>query len=160
VAEIGNGGAAIGFKPNAAAAVVVLLLLFCDGSIGRDWTGVGAGICAAVGVADVVADGVLPSGIASAGALPEGGGTGLNKLSPEFAVVDAAGVVVRTGATPGAGVIAGAVVAPEGVTATGGGWAGGTFVAFVVGIVAAGAAGWLVSIAGGLDTGGGVVTVG
>ena len=117
-----------------------------------------------------MADGRLPSGIASAGVLPEGGGTGPNKLFPELEADDVAGLVVGAGATRGAGVIAGTVVAgglagcctvaPDGVTATGGGWAGGTFGAFVVGIVAAGAADGLVSIAGGLDTGGGVVTAG
>jgi hypothetical protein len=41
-----------------------------------------------------VDDGVLSSGITPAGVLPEGGGTGPNKLFPELEADDVAGLVV------------------------------------------------------------------
>lgn len=112
----------IGCKPKALAEAVVLLL-FCDGSMGRERR--------AAGAADVVAGGALPSNMASVGILPEGGGTGPNKLFPELEADDSAGPVVCAGTA-----------------------AAGTFVTFVVGAVAAGAAAWFVSIAGGVATAG------
>lgn len=146
--EIGSGGATIGFKPNALAAVVLLLL--CDGSRARDGRAAGAGVGRAVGAADVVAGGVLSGNMAPVGILPEGGGTGPNKLFPELEAEDFAGTVLCAGTAAAGGLVGGCLVAPEGVTATGGGWAAGTFVTFVVGAAAA----WLDSIAGGFATAG------
>ena len=122
----------IGFKPNTLAEVVVLLL-FCDGSMGRDGR-------AEVGAADVAAGGVLSSDTAPVGMPPDGGGTGPNKLFPEREADDFAG-------TAAAGGLAG-------------GWAAGAFITFVLRAVAAGADAWLVSIAGGFAAGGGVATAG
>ena len=137
VGEIGSGGAVIGCRPNSLPGLAAWS--FCAGSVGTDWTAVGAGAGMAVGAAgatdaagvtdaaEVVAAGVSPS-VVPAGRLPEGGGTGAKKLFPELAVVGAAGSVGWAGASAGEASMVGAgggvagTAAPEGVTTTGVGW--------------------------------------
>jgi hypothetical protein len=102
-------------------------LLLGDGSVGTGRATAGAEVWAAVEVV-VIDAGVLSSRTAPDVMLPEGGGTGPNKLFPELEAAGggvAAGGVVDGMVDAGGGLVG--VVAPEGVTATadGGGDTGG-----------------------------------
>ena len=138
--EIGSGGAVIGCRPNSLPGKFALA--FCDGSMGEDRTVVGAGVGMAVGAADVADAGVSPN-TAPAGRLPEGGGTGANKLFHDLELVDAAVIVGAGGVVEGmviaaaGGLVGSGTVAPEGVTTTGGGWVCCAFNSFIFCINAA-----------------------
>ena len=105
------------------------LLLFCDGSVGTDWTPAGAGVCAAAGSAVVDGGRLSSGGVLGVIPLPEGGGTGTKRSFPELEVIGAAvvaGGVAAGRVAAGGGLVGSCTVVPEEVTTNAGSGAADT----------------------------------